>query len=323
MPEAVYVRADDRFQMLAASTYDAGQLIQLPTGEAGFLYSESPVSTGADTEDLRTRGKATVYKATGVVLLAGQEVYWDHSANNLTYQKVNDRDFYAGIVVANASSAAVSCVIDLNKRQRFDIDLGRDHFDTVLVGTQAVGGFGEPKVRGGGRKLVLSATSEAQKVDLFSRDRFALASNWIAEFLFTLADNGAGSAPALSIGVANATHATNASSIAERCFVHLDGNALGLFAESGDGTTTVALTDTTVDVTEGSAVANRVHVLMDGRDPADVQIYVNGALVLGSTVFNIAAATGPLGLLVHLEKTAAADVYEVDPEKVRVWYSEQ
>lgn len=323
MAEAVYTRGDDRFQLLAAATLDGGQLIQLPTGEAAFLDDADPVSAATYTDQLRSRGKATVEAATGWQGVAGQDVYWDHSANKLTYLKVNDRDFFAGVLVRDKGAADITAEVDLNKRQRFDIDLARDWFDTAPIGTQAVGGFGEPRVRGGGRKLVLSATSEAQKIDLFSRDRFAVGAKWCAEFVFSLVDNGAGAAPDLSIGVANATNATDASAITQRLFVHLDGNALDLFAESADGTTTVALTDTTVNVTEGGAVANRVHVLFDGRDPADVQVIVNGALVLGSTVFRLDAATGPLGLLIHLEKTSAADIYEVDIERSRVWYSEQ
>ncbi|HEY1190441.1 MAG TPA: hypothetical protein VGE74_22600 [Gemmata sp.] len=160
-------------------------------------------------------------------------------------------------------------------------------------------------------------------MDLFSRDRFAVGAKWCAEFLFTVASDGAGSAPDVNIGVANGTHASDADSITQFCGLHLDGNSVNISAASRDGTTTVAITDTTVDYTEGAAVANRVHVLIDGRDPADVQIYVNGVLVLGSTAFRLDNATGPLGLLVHLEKTSAADVYELDVERARVWFSEQ
>ncbi len=141
--------------------------------------------------------------------------------------------------------------------------------------------------------------------------------------MFTVNNDGAGTTPDVNIAVANGTHATDADSITELCGVHLDGNATAIRALSRDGTTTVASTDTTLTYTEGSAVANRVHVILDGRAPEDVQIIVNGALVLGSTVFRLDNATGPLGLLLHLEKTAAADVYELDIERARVWYSEQ
>ena len=80
---------------------------------------------------------------------------------------------------------------------------------------------------------------------------------------------------------------------------------LSIFCESDDGTTEVAATDSTIDATAGSAVANRVELWIDGRDPSDMKYYINGAEVLNATanLGNIAVAAGPLGLLFHLEKT--------------------
>lgn len=323
MSEARYVRSDDLSKLQAEATIDAYAVIQLPTGEAAFLDANAPVSAGAYTDQLRSAGKATVVKAAGFVALPGQDAFWDHSANAVTYKKVNDRDFRVGVFVEDATSGQISAVVDFNKPRRDLIDLVRDAFLSVPVGTQAAGGFGYPQRIGGTHKLRLSSTSEAQKVDLLSVDGFDPSARWIAEAVFRVANDGAGSAPDFNIGVANGTHATDADSITESCFVHLDGNAADILAESDDGTTEVAATDTTVNYTEGSAVANRVHVLIDGRDLADIQIYVNGSLVLGSTVFKLDAATGPLLLLAHLEKTSAADVYEVDVDTLRVWTSEQ
>lgn len=322
MSEAVYTRADDKFQLLASATIDAGQLIQAPSGEAAFLDAGTPVSSGAYTDSLRTRGKATVEATGDWQGVAGQEVYWDHSANKLSYRKNNDRDFCAGTLVADKAYTSITAEVDLNKRQRFDIDLLRDFALSAITGTQALNVMGLFQ-RGGGQKYILSSTNEAQKVDQLSRDRFAVNANWCAEFVFCVVNDGAGGAPDVNVCVANGTHATDADSITELVGVHLDGNSVNINALSRDGTTTVASTDTTVDYSEGSAVANRVHVLLDGRDPADVQIIVNGVPVLTSTAFDISAATGPLGLLCHVEKTAAADVYEFDLERARVWFSEQ
>jgi hypothetical protein len=127
----------------------------------------------------------------------------------------------------------------------------------------------------------------------------------------------------VSIGIANGTHATDADSITEHVFIHLDANATAIKAQSKDGSTTVTATDTTAVYVEGSATANLVYVTMDMRDPADVQIYVNGVLVLPSTVFNVNAAVGPWHLLFHIEKTSAADVYELDLHEMRVRICEQ
>ena len=115
--------------------------------------------------------------------------------------------------------------------------------------------------------------------------------------------------------MANATHASDADSIVESCFLHLDGNSLNINAESDDGTTEVAATDTTIDL----ALGTPVHFVIDGRDPSDVQIYINGALVLSGTTFDISAATGPLKLLAHLEKSSddTTAEYYVDALRVR------
>ena len=70
-------------------------------------------------------------------------------------------------------------------------------------------------------------------------------------------------------------------------------------------------------------MANRQEIWMDISDPADVQIYVNGSLVLGSTVFTLAAATGPLGLLAHLEKTTGTTTGQFVIDRFTARYSEQ
>lgn len=327
MPEATFTRADDQTQVIAAATIDAGQVFQTPTGEAAFLYPAQPnagtgVASGATTDRLITRGKATVEKQTGVVLLAGQEIYWDHSANKATYRKVNDRDFFIGIATDDASSGALGVVVDLNKRPRILVDALRDGCLTVYVGTQGLNTMGVFE-RSGSKKMILSTANEAQKMDILSVDGFAIANNAIIEAIFRPISVGAGTAPDFNIGAASATDSDNFEDIAEFVVVHLNGNASDLFAMSDDGTTDVAETDTTVDVTAGSAVANRVHVLFDLRAPADIQIYVNGALVNDATTFTLGAATGPLFLIAHLEKTAAADVFEIDIDTLRCWSSEQ
>lgn len=325
MAEARYNRDDQRFSLRAAAGIDAGAVIQVPTGEAAFLQATAAVSSGSDTENLRTRGKVWVEKATSVVLLPGQEVYWDHSANKATYFKSNDRDFFLGTVVADADSADLSVEVDLNKRGHFDIELGRpgDFFLSTLVGAVGYNTMGL-QARAGGYKLILSSANEAQKVDLLSEDGWAPSANAIVEAVFRVVSDGAGTAPDFNIGLANDTHATDFDSTTQHFAIHMNGNAQDIFAQSTDGTTTVAgTTDTTVNYVEGSTVATRVHALFDTRTLTDCQLYINGANVLGATTFALDAATGPLRLIAHLEKTAAADVYEVDVEKLRVWFSEQ
>ena len=164
--------------------------------------------------------------------------------------------------------------------------------------------------------MIFGTTAEAQKVDLLSTRGFAVESNWIVDGVVNVITNGDAAAVDFNIGVANATHATDADSITESCFLHIDGAAVDIFAESDDGTTEVAATDTTVNFTAGT----QFYFIIDGRDTADIQIYINGVLMLPSSVFKLNAATGPLKLLAHLEKSSddSPGTFSIDRFRVRI-----
>jgi len=277
-----------------------GEVLQLPDGRAAVM----PVDLDSGRKGAaQVSGIYVIDKTASVVILAGGRVFWDHSANTATYRKVNDRDFYVGIAVEDSASTDTTVKVAINVQPAADIDLMRDGFLSVATGTAAAGGFGLPAVYGSARGLSLTATSEAQCVDLLSVDRFALGANAIVEAIVRIGANGSTNAVDFNIGVANGTSTTDADAIAESVFFHVDGNALDILAESDDGTNEVSATDTTIDATAGSAVANRFEFWIDLRDPSSVKLYINGARVLSATTFNISAATGPLGLLAHLEKT--------------------
>lgn len=321
MADGVFVREGALSTPLSAAAVAIGELWQLGDGRA--YVHESLAAADSNTRiRMRADGVWTLQKATGVVLLDGARAYWDHSANKITYCKNNDRDFYAGRVVGDASSNDNTVQVELNIDPPYDIDLYRSAFNTTFTGTRSLTGLRLDQF-GGSTRMALGATSEAQCVDLFSVDRFDLAANPIVEFGFRVISDGAGTNTDVSLGVANGTHASDADSIAESVFIHLDGNNTQINAESDDGTTEVAATDTTADYTEGSAVANIVHCVMDLRTITDILIYVNGAQVLDATTFTLAAATGPLGLLAHVEKSSSTDTYELALDYLRVRYMEQ
>lgn len=320
MTDATYLRGRDEVRLTAAAAIDPGQIIQMADGRAGVVNTANGAASG-DRINVTTSGQFTVTKTSGVVLLDGGRAYWDHSANAVTYKKVNDRDFYLGRVVGDAASADTTCVVNLNVNPPADIDILRDAALSVATGTQAAGGFGLPRRYGGSIGLVLTATNEAQCVDALSVDRVAVASNPIAEFVVRLGANGSTSDVDINVGLANGTSTTDADAVTEHVFFHIDGGALDLFAQSKDGTTTVAATDTTVNVTAGSAVSDRFECWIDARDPASVKLYVNGARVLSGSTFKLDAATGPLGLLAHIEKvsgTATAGPVYVDRAELRI-----
>jgi hypothetical protein len=321
MGEARNIRDPGLERLQAAGTVTPYQVVQMPSGKAGFYDNKTPAASG-DYVEYETAGTFNCTKATGFIALKGGRAYWDVSAGNVNYKKVADRDFYLGRFAEDATNAATSCAILANEDPPYDLDIARDPASTIIVGTQALGGLGLYR-RGGTHKIVLNATNEAQKVDLLSKDGFARTANAIIELAFNVISDGAGTTVDANIGLANATHASDADSIAEHLLVHLDANNTSINLQSKDGSNTVAATDTTLDYTEGDGYANRVEVWIDMRDEADIQVYVNGALALGASVFRLDNATGPLRLLFHVEKTATTDTYEIDLDWLRARFADQ
>lgn len=310
-------------RVLADATISPYEVRQAPSGKAGFLDSNTPVTSG-NYFFLKTFGTQSIAKTTGIVLLKGGRVYWDHSANAATFRKVNDRDFYVGRVAEDASSAQTEVLVIFNEDPQPKIDLFRDGYLTAPVGTQVLGGFLPPQNRGGSLFFELTATNEAQKLDALSIDGFLDDANAIAEFVFRVPSDGAGTVVDVSLGLASGTHAADASSIAQRLFVHLDANVTTINFESADGVSVaVPITSSATTYTEGSAVANRVEVWFDWRDPADVQIYVNGVNVLPASVFDVDDYAGQWFLLAHIEKTISADTYQLSLDRAEVRTAEQ
>jgi predicted RecA/RadA family phage recombinase len=318
MPDAIFNAAFDKERVTLAAGISAGEIWQMKSGLAA--YNNGIARSSGDQPEFTTEGVVTVTKSNGVVILDGGRVYWDHSAGSATYKPANDRDFYIGVAVGDWESGDLLMNVRLNAQQANIIDFQRDAFDTVLIGTQAVGGFGEWKSRGGAVKCNITSTSEAQKADMLSQFAFDKTANAIVELIFNVRDDGSGTVVDVSMGVANDTHASNADTITESCFIHLDANDTRIFAESDDNAAgEVNATDTTITYTAGTPV----EVWFDFRNPADIQIYINAALVLGSTTFTISAATGPFKLLLHVEKSSAADTYEIDINRFHARIAEQ
>lgn len=317
MAEAHIYQSDDCvLDYTPAVALSGGQVIQLADGRAAVATRD--IAAGAKGA-VQVEGLIRVAKTTSMVILDGGRVFWDHSANKAHFKTANDRDFYLGVAVGDAASADEWLTVDLNKQQRPLLDILTSPCTTATTGTAAAEGFGRPKRVGGSTKFLITATNEAQKVDLLSNQGFAPGANAIIEAIINVVSDGSGTATDVSVGIANGTHATDADSITESLFVHLDGNAADILLESDDGTTEVAATDSTINYTEGTPF----EVWFDTRDPSDIQIYIDGVLALGSSVFKLNAATGPLKLLVHVEKTSSTDTYELDVERLIARIAEQ
>lgn len=322
MADAIYQRARHETRKTAAAAIAAGEVHQLADGRAA-VYTGLAAAASGDRTNWVTEGKFKITKAASVVILDGAPIYWDHSANAATcVPQFADRDFFLGTADGDVAGSATTLVVNLNVRPQYIIDLnggqeGGGGGDTAIVLTA-----GTPYAvnRGGMLELAFSATAEAQKADWLSRRSFPVSSNWIFEGLFEVVTDADADVADLSIGVANGTHASDFESVAEFVVFHLDNGAdLNIDCASDDGTTDVNPTDSTIDF----AVGTPVHVVIDGRDPSDCQLYIDGILVLGSTTFTLAAATGPLRAVVHLEKSSNDSPGVIQCDMLRVRIAEQ
>lgn len=236
-------------------------------------------------------------KTTSMVMLKGTKVYWDHSASKATVVFGADTaDYYLGVVQESAVAAATTVKVDLNAMPQYTLALA-DGFSSLPISTA---GWTHTFGSGNGVSMIFDTATEAQKCDALSHRGIAVGTTGILHMLISVNVNGDDAAFDLNIGLANATHATDADSITEALFVHIDGASLNILMESDDGTTEVAATDTTVD----AVLLTPFLVQFDLTDNTDIQAYIDGVNVLPATVFKLNAATGPLKLLAHMEKTS-------------------
>lgn len=315
--DAAFVRKYDDARQTAQAAAVVGDVWQLPDGRAAVVVGNALAS--GDRGQWTASGQWVIPKTAGICLLDGGRVFWDRSAGAGTFRRNADRDFLLGVAVGDAASADTTCTVNLNVDPPYDRELSRDPLYAVAVGTQALGGFLPTQRRGGALKFLLSSTNEAQKTDALGKDGFDAAARAVVEFAVEVVSLGSGSAPDFNVGIASGTHATDADGIAQHLFAHVDGNSGAIKFQSKDGTHTTAATDSTKTLTAGT----RFEVWMDLRSPAAAALYVDGVRVLSGTTFDVSAAAGPLYLLAHLEKTAAADTFEVDVDWLEARFAEQ
>jgi predicted RecA/RadA family phage recombinase len=320
MAEAVMRQEDGVIDYTTAAATSAGEVLQLRDGRAGVAQTD--VDSG-DVVGMKVAGLHLVAKTATQVWQDGGPIWWDHSANTATCvprMGASDRDFFLGVAVGDALSAATTGYVNLNVQPRYEIDLARDAFVTAVVKTVVGSTTVEvPHVepRGGGVALILGTTAEAQKVDVMSERSFAVGSKWIVEGEVTIETNSDNAAGDFNIGVASGTSATDFDAIAEIAAIHTDGNSLNINVQSDDGTTDPAIADTTLDFVAGTPFS----YVLDGRDMSNVKFYIDGVEVNAATtdIGGMPLAAGPLKLIAHLEKTSddSPGTYVINKLRVR------
>ncbi len=289
----------------SAAVVAPGEVYQLSDGRAAVRAGLAPNVAG-DPLALQTAGQFTVAKTASVVILKGDPIWWDRSANSATpLEAVGDGDFYLGVSLQDAAAADATVVVDLNVEPEYIVDVFRQMSDTVIV---AATNAGFVNGIGGHILLGLNVAADAQKVDVLSKHAVPVAVPFIVEGRFAIVTEPDNAVADINIGLASATHATDADAIAEHVLLHFDGHgtaatARKINAQSKDGTTTVTATDTTVVAGANTPVEFR----FDCRDLENVKIYINGVRVLAASTFKLDGATGPLKLLAHVEKSGTDD----------------
>lgn len=315
MSEATYTRGPETVRFTADRAYASGEVIQLPDGRAAVVEGLCARGVG-DEVSARVEGVVEVAKTASICLLDGGEVFWDRSANAAHFRPLSG-DFYLGSAVGDAASAATTMLVSLNAKPSYLIDFDGAPSKTLWT-HGATNGLGVVAATPAARCiLAFDAVAEAAMAALYPAnavDHVPLADGPILAMKIGIFDIGDDAALDVNFGLANGSHATDFDSVTEQVTFHLDGNALSVLAESDDGTTEVAATDTTVD-----AVDDTYHEYwIDCRDPADIQLFIDGVNVLPATVFALDAATGPVFPIVYLEKTSNDTVADVRVESIKL-----
>lgn len=197
--------------------------------------------------------------------------------------------------------------------------------DLPAAGTAINGGMTKVETNGlgvtssdqanGVAKFAFDAVAEAATAALYLVNApFDIDQNPVFETKLAVYDIGDDAALDINFGLASDTHATDFDLVAVYAAFHLDGTDLSVLCQSDDGTTTVAATDSTVDLVDDTFAVFKI----DATDKTDVKFYIDGSRVLPGTTFDISAYTGTLTPIVHVEKTSNDTTADVRVDWIRV-----
>lgn len=288
----------------AATALAGGQAVQLADGRAAVVAGLKAAAAG-DPVGYETAGRHWVTKNPNVVLLDGQEAFWDKTNGYASYTG----DFAMGVVVGDAASSDTVVLIDVNVLPRPVIALNQRGCwlkDEIL-------GLGVVNT-GGTHVLAFDAVAEAAEAAIYSKDTVDIDEGPIFEAKLAVYAIGDDAALDINFGLANGTHATDFESVTQFVGFHMDGSSLNINAQSRDGTNTTAVVDTTVDAVDDTFLFAQI----DARDKSNVKLYINGVRVLSGSTFNMSADTDGVLPIVHLEKTSNDTVADVRVERLHV-----
>lgn len=309
MAEATYLQDGEKISFTSVAAVTAGEVLQVPDGRAGVVVADRAAGALATCH---ITGIHKLAKATNEIHVPGQRLYWDASASVATaVPPVTAADYFVGCAADDAAAADNTVSVDINKDWEGSIDQRKATFAIASTLTA-----GDPRVTqvGGGLRFVLDATNEAQMISALSHKAVSLDSDWIFMAEVVL-DAAAGSATDISVGVADGSHASDFQSVATLCTIHIDGGTADILVQSDDGTTDVAPVDSNINW----ASATPFSLVIDGRDPADIKLYINGIRETASaTTLALAAAANGLKACVHIEKSSSTNTADVTVANIKI-----
>lgn len=186
-----------------------------------------------------------------------------------------------------SATRAVICFEDwFNRAQTYSTTPGQNGWtikDTSSSGTPTYA-----NIDGGGCKLTLVSTSEAEIVTLYQNDRLAIPLLNLQNIRFNAVVAGIDSVTTLTMGVASAQNDTD-DSVATNAWFRMEGSAStsAIVVETDDGTTD------NNDVATGASLSTTYKEFMIdfSRGLSDIRFYIDGQPVATSTTFSMAAAT--------------------------------
>jgi len=184
-----------------------------------------------------------------------------------------------------SATRSVVCFEDwFNQAHTYSTTPGRNGWTLEISGTTPT----IANQNGGGAKLTLTSTSEAQIATLYQGDLLPIPLLNLQNVRFNAVVAGIDSVTTLVMGVGSAQNDT-ADSVATNAWFRMQGSAstTAVVAETDDGTTD------NDDVATGATLAAvyKEFMIDFSRGTSDIRFYIDGSPVATATTFSMAAAT--------------------------------
>jgi hypothetical protein len=173
---------------------------------------------------------------------------------------------------------------------------------------------------GGGVKLTLTSTSEAQICTLYQNDVLPIPLLGVQRMRFNALVGGVDSVTTLVMGLASAQNDA-ADSVATNAWFRMEGSAstTAIVVETDDGTTD------NNDVATGATLAatSKEFIIDFTRGIADIRFFVDGAPVALATTFAMSAATSSTYVqpFFQIQKASGTGVATVTVGRVEIEYT--